>query len=255
MKNYFNIGSLKVHYYGVIMAAAMLIGIFLTCALSKKREVKQEHIFDLALLVLPLAILGARVYYCIFSEQSYTFAQFWQINKGGLAIYGGVIGGFVGVIIFCLIRKKNILAVCDLVVPALILGQAIGRWGNFINQEAYGYAVNNPAWQWFPFAVNIGGSWHLATFFYESMWNLLCFGVLLTIILKTKKVGLPTAFYLMLYGLGRVFIEGLRTDSLYWGSLRVSQVLSGTLILVGICILIVVLVKNRHKGESSEEKL
>ncbi|MFQ6772874.1 MAG: prolipoprotein diacylglyceryl transferase [Clostridia bacterium] len=261
MKNYFTIGSLEIHYYGVIMASAMLIGIFLTYFLSKKRDVKKEHIFDLALIVLPLAVLCARAYYCIFSEHDYSFVEFWQINKGGLAIYGGVIGGFIGVMIFCLIRKKNILAVCDILVPALILGQALGRWGNFINQEAYGYAVTNPAWQFFPFSVYIEaeGAWHLATFFYESMWNLLTFVVLLITLIKCKNRGIPTALYLILYGIGRVFIEGLRTDSLYLGNtgIRVSQLVSGALILVGIGILIAILVKNRRTKEvlSPDEKV
>ena len=258
MKNYFTIGSLEIHYYGVLMASAMLIGIFLAFGISERKNIKRESIFDLALIVLPLAVLGARTYYCIFSDYHYTFAEFWQINKGGLAIYGGVIGGFIGVVIFCLIKKKDIRSVCDVIAPSLILGQAIGRWGNFINQEAYGYVINNPKWQFFPVGVEVDGVWHLATFFYESMWNLVVFAVILTIFFKTKSKGTTTAWYLILYGLGRTVIEGLRTDSLYIGStgIRVSQALSVVLILCGIGMLIYNLVKNKKtkvvKSDSNE---
>lgn len=240
----FELFGISVRYYGVIIASAMLIGVFLSQYLAKKKGLNPDDIVVLALLIIPLSILGARIYYCIFSDTAYTFKTFWNIRKGGLAIYGGVIGGIVAILIFCVIKRdfKLVVKLFDVIVPSLILGQALGRWGNFINQEAYGYLVTNPKWQWFPFAVEIdvvgGTEWHLATFFYESMWNLIGFVLLMILFNKSKQVGTATGFYLAYYGLGRIWIEGLRTDSLYWGPFRVSQWLSGALIVIGLSILV-----------------
>lgn len=250
----FTIFGYSIKFYGLIMATAMLIGVFLACHLAKKRNVKSDDIFLLALIVLPCSVVGARLYYCIF-EGGYTFAELFQIRKGGLAIYGGVIGGIVGIVIFCLIKKnfKLLITLFDICAPCLILGQALGRWGNFFNQEAYGTYISDPRFQFFPFGVyiedvchqsgclcgNQAGMWHLATFFYESIWNLIGFIILILVYYKTKKTGTTTAFYLIWYGLGRTFIEGLRTDSLYLGStgIRVSQALSAIMVVVGIVIL------------------
>lgn len=259
----FYLFGLEIKFYGLIMATAMLVGYFIACKLAKKRGVDNNDILTLAIIVLPLAVLGARIYYCIFSGYSYTFLEFigWQNGTfaiRGLAIYGGVIGGFVGVLIFCAIKKsfRILLVLTDILVPVLILGQAMGRWGNFFNQEAYGYSVTNPSLQWFPFAVLIDGEgWHLATFFYESMWNLIGFVILLIVFNKYKTSGIATATYLIYYGLGRVLIEGLRTDSLYlWNtSIRVSQLLSAILILVGCAILVFIALRKRKKGVLNEK--
>ncbi len=133
----------------------------------------------------------------------------------------------------------------------------MGRWGNFFNQEAYGNLVTNPKWQWFPFAVKIdtfgGFEWHLATFFYESLWNVVGFVILMVIFFKTKQLGTITGAYLTYYGLGRIWIEGLRTDSLYWGPLRVSQWLSAILVVIGLTILVYNYVIKR-KGKAYEQK-
>lgn len=258
MINGFTIFGLEIKFYGLIIAAAMLIGIYISGKLFEKRDMERDSIFDLALIMLPSAILGARLYYVIFSGRSYTFAEFWQINNGGLAIYGGVIAGLLAIIIFCLIKKKNIATVCDCIVPALILGQALGRWGNFFNQEAYGYEVINEFWQFFPFSVYIeGAGWHLATFFYESLWNLIVFFILLKIFKKYTSSGTTAASYFILYGIGRLFIEGLRTDSLYIANslIRVSQLLSALLIFIGILWLIFIHLKHRkEKNIENKEK-
>ena len=240
----FTLFGTEIKLYGIIIALAMLVAIFLSQHLAKKRGLNPDDIIILALMVIPLSILGARTYYCIFSDIDYTFKTFWQIRNGGLAIYGGIIGGIIAIIIFAIIKKdlKIIIKLFDVIVPSLILGQAMGRWGNFFNQEAYGRLVTNPDLQWFPFAVKIdvigGYEWHLATFFYESMWNLIGFGLALIVFNKSKKWGTTTGFYLAYYGLGRLWIEGLRTDSLYWGPFRVSQVLSAILVLIGMAILV-----------------
>lgn len=257
----FFVGSLEIKFYGLIMAIAMLIGIFLACKLAKKKGIKSDDIFLLALIVLPCSVICARLYYCIFSDYNYSFVEFFKIHEGGLAIYGGVIGGLIGIFIFALIKKnfKIVWTICDICVPCLILGQVLGRWGNFFNQEAYGNYITNPNLRWFPFGVfiencyqsgcecgGVGASgWHMATFFYESMWNLIGFAILMVVYYKSHSTGTTTASYLIWYGLGRLFIEGLRMDSLYVGSssIRVSQLLSLLLVLLGVTILIVIIVK------------
>jgi len=248
----FSIFGMFVNWYGVIIAFGMLLGLFVAIKSFKKRGYKVDTVIDLALVAIPSAIVGARLYYVIFFTHDYTFWEIFKIWEGGMAIYGGVIGGFIGVLIYCLIKKINLLEVCDCIAPSLILGQAIGRWGNFTNQEAYGSLITDPNWQFFPFAVNIPSShftpeatdavinafgsvvdnaWFMATFFYESMWNFIVFSVLLLVFYKVGVRGLTLCTYFILYGLGRFVIEGLRLDSLYWGSFRVSQVLSLLLVI------------------------
>lgn len=251
-EKHFTIFGLDIAYYGLIIAIGMGIGVFLACKNAKLRGLKTDDMIILACYVLPLAIIGARIYYVLFSLDQFTsFWQVFEIWKGGMAIYGGVIGGAIGVMFYCIIHKKNFLDVADVVVPSLILGQAIGRWGNFFNQEAYGYCIKNASAQWFPIGVYIedcsqaicecgGSGWHLATFFYESIWNLTIFVVLLLLLRKkkTRLRGSIMCLYLIGYGAGRVWIEGLRTDSLYIGSIRVSQFLSILLILFGIVFIV-----------------
>ena len=254
--NGFSIFGFEIKFYGIIIALGMLIAIIIAVYNTKYRGLKSDDIYTVALFVLPLSILGARSYYCIFSDYSYTFLEFIDIRSGGMAIYGGVIGGALGILLYCLIFKKNFIKIADVAVVSLILGQAIGRWGNFFNQEAYGYEITNKAMQWFPFGVFIesNNAWHLATFFYESMCNFAIFALLMVLIRKTKTPGIITGAYLIGYGLVRCLIEGLRTDSLYWGIFRVSQVLSVILILAGIIIILLVKLIPRWK-KSKEQKL
>ena len=255
--NGFEIFGIEVKFYGLIMALSMFLGVMLACRLAKKRGVKSDDIYLLALIVLPCAVVGARLYYCFFYEYNYTFRELFNIRQGGLAIYGGVIGGVIGIIIFALIKKnwKMIFVLCDICAPCLILGQALGRWGNFFNQEAYGNLITNTNLQWFPFAVFIESenAWFQATFFYESLWNLIGLGILLFVYLKTKRTGITTAIYLVWYGLGRLWIEGLRTDSLYIGStgIRVSQLISLVLVVAGSIILLVNYLKQRKEKEKT----
>lgn len=250
----FSIGGLEIKFYGVIMALSMLLGIVLACKLAKKRGIKTDDILLLALILLPCAVVGARLYYCLFYAYDYSFAEIFNLRQGGLAIYGGVIGGVIGVVIYCLIKKdiKMIGVICDICAPCLILGQALGRWGNFFNQEAYGNIITNPNFQWFPFAVFIEdeNAWFQATFFYESLWNAIGLAILLVVYYKSKHIGTTTASYLIWYGLGRLWIEGLRSDSLYIGntSIRVSQLLSALLIVLGIVYLVYNYIRSRKKN-------
>lgn len=253
--NGFSIFGFEIKFYGLIIAIGMLVGIFFAVKNTKYRDLKPDDIYTLALYVLPLAIIGARLYYVVFSGYQYTFLEILNLRTGGLAIYGGVIGGAVGVFLFCMVHKKNFFKIADVAVISLILGQAVGRWGNFFNQEAFGYEVVNPSLQWFPFAVYIEqtSTWHLATFFYESFFNLLIFLALFFLIRKIKTKGIITALYFVLYGLVRMVVEGFRTDSLYWGQFRVSQILSALLFVGGIiAIIIIILTKKWNEKKTME---
>ncbi len=238
------------------MALSMLLGVVLASNICKKKGIKSDDIYLLALIILPCAVVGARLYYCFFYEYNYSFKELFNIRQGGLALYGGVIGGVIGIVIFSLIKKnwKIIFVLLDVCAPALILGQALGRWGNFFNQEAYGNLITKTSQMWFPFGVYIEAenAWFQATFFYESLWNLIGLIILLVVYFKTKKTGTTTASYLIWYGIGRTWIEGLRSDSLYIGSssIRVSQLLSMILVAVGLIVLtinIVQTIKEKRK--------
>lgn len=242
----FNIGSLRIEYYGLIMAFAMILGVIVACLNAKKRGLKSIDILILACYVLPLAVIGARIYYFIFSLDNYdSFWQIFEIWNGGLAIYGGVIGGALGVMLYCLIHKKNFFAVADIAAPSLILGQAIGRIGCFFAGCCYGIEVTNPEHMWFPLSTQINGVWHYSTFFYESFWNFLVFAGLMCVLYLAKPIkeyGVLMSLYLVFYGIGRAWIEALRGDSLYLGAIKVSQLLSILLIIAGVAIITVIYV-------------
>jgi phosphatidylglycerol:prolipoprotein diacylglycerol transferase len=241
--NLFGIEGLNIAWYGVIIASGMVLGVLLASLRAKNRGYKSDVILDFVLLAIPLAVIGARLYYVAFEWESYAdnLLKIFAINQGGLAIYGGVIGGFLAALILCKAKKFPFLTLIDLAVPSLILGQSIGRWGNFINQEAFGNLITNPKLQFFPVGVYIDAlqEWHQATFFYESFWNAVLLAVVLLIAKKRPKDGTLLAVYFIGYGIGRTIIEGLRTDSLYLvGNIRISQVLSAVLVVIGIVMLL-----------------
>lgn len=245
VQNLFGIPELNIAWYGVIIACGLLLGISLATARARNRGWKSDLVLDFILLAVPLAVIGARLYYVAFEWENYAqnLGDLFAINKGGLAIYGGVIGGFLAAFLFTRVTKFPFLKLIDLVIPSLILGQAIGRWGNFINQEAFGGLVTNPGLQFFPFAVYIDalGEWHQATFFYESFCNCILLAVTLLVGRKRPKDGTLLAIYFVGYGLIRAVVEGFRTDSLYLtGNLRVSQLLSALLVLTGILLLVLI---------------
>ena len=233
-----------IHWYGVLIALGVLGAVLLAWLREERLGLKRETTLDLALICVPVGILCARLYYVIFSWDYYAAhpAEILDIRGGGLAIYGGVIGGVLAGWIYSRVKKIPFGTLADLVAPGLAFGQAVGRWGNFLNQEAYGAAVTNPHLHIFPLSVYIEGSgWHYATFFYESLWcALIC--IFLLIAEKRgffKRKGDTFLWYLFLYALERCLVEGLRTDSLYIGPLRVSQALSLTVLLVlqiGLCL-------------------
>ncbi len=244
-ENLFGIEGFNIAWYGVIIVFGMALGIMLAMYRAKKRNINPDIFLDFAFMAIPLAIVCARAYYVIFEWDSYAnnIIKIFAVNEGGLAIYGGVIGGLIAALIFSRLKKISLLTLVDLAVPSLILGQAIGRWGNFVNQEAFGNLITNPKLQFFPFAVYIEklGQWHQATFFYESAWNTVLLAIVLVLVYKRVKEGMLLSAYLIGYGLGRFLIEGLRADSLYiFTGIRVSQMLSAILVAVGIVLFILV---------------
>ena len=243
IENLFGIQGFHIAWYGVIIGMGMLLGVLLASYHAKKSGYKTDLIFDLAIIALPSSIICARIYYVIFEWEEYVQdpIRIFAIRQGGLAIYGGIIGGLLATALFCRRHKFPVLLLFDFLMPSLALGQAIGRWGNFMNQEAYGNIIMDPKLQFFPYGVYIDaiGEWHQATFFYESMWDLLVFIILMLLARKGRKPGTLFAVYLIGYGMGRTVIEGLRTDSLYLtGNIRVSQLLSLILVAAGAGLLV-----------------
>lgn len=247
--------GLEIKFYGIIMALAFIFATIICIYIFKKKKYYEELPYTLLLIVFPCSIFGARLYYVLFqSNVSYTIGEFFAIWNGGLAIYGGIIGGLIAIAVYCIIKKINLLTILDVVAPCVVFAQALGRWGNFFNQEAHGGLIPNPNLQYFPYGVLIDGSWFQATFFYESFWNFLTFFVLMFIILKSDKQGISTGVYLFLYGLARIYIEGLRTDSLIIGStgIRVSQVISGFCIIIGITLCVLALLGKMQATDKSK---
>ena len=238
----FQIGSVSVYWYGILIALALLLGTMLGTVREKQFSLKKDTSLNFVLLAVPLSVVCARLYYVVFSLSAYrsNLLEILNLREGGLAIYGGVIGGFLAAWIYARRSRVPLGSLCDLCAPCLALGQAIGRWGNFFNQEAYGLATSSPSLRFFPLSVYISAldEWHLATFFYESAWCLLITVSLLLLERKRafSRQGDEFCWYAVLYALERAVVEGLRTDSLMLGSIRISQLLAWTCVLAaGIC--------------------
>lgn len=242
----FQIGSFEVRWYGILIAFGVIVAILLASYNCKRKDVDFDIILDGFFIAFPAAIIGARVYYVIFEFQNYkdNIIDIFNIRKGGLAIHGGLIGAFLAVYIYSRIKKLKILKYLDIAAPSIILAQAIGRWGNFMNGEAHGGEVSYEFISKFPSFIergmNIGGVYYHPTFLYESIWNLIVCIILLIILYKKRHNydGIVIASYMILYSLGRVFIEGLRTDSLMIGNIRVAQLISITGIIAGTAIIL-----------------
>lgn len=241
----FSIFGLEISYYGLMMGIAFLVAIGIAIFNAKKRGMTTDDILLLAIYIIPLSILGARTYFCIFSGNTFTFWQFFEIWNGGLAILGGVIGGVVAIGLYCLIHKKNILQILDIAAPSLIIGQAIGRIGCFFAGCCYGVEVANPALHFFPVSIQIDGVWHFATMFWECGACLLGFLALQLFFKKRPPKGAVTCGYLCIYGAWRAFVETFRGDSLMFTGLKVSQVLSILLLIAGIIGLILIYTKHK----------
>ena len=280
----FTLFGRDVYWYGVLMALGILIAVWLTLKEGKRKRLTEDDILDMCLVIIPSGVVGARLYYVIFEWASYASnpIRALYIWEGGLAIYGAVIGGLLGMFIYSRVRKIRFLKLADCIAPGLVLAQAIGRWGNFFNQEAYGLPVTpemlaaHPILGYFPISVAIEGTHyfdkavctacataangahlHLATFFYESAWCLIVFVVLWLTRKRVKHDGDTFFLYVLLYSLERTFVEGLRGDSLWiikpsaagmTDGVRVSQALS-FLLFVGVLVFFIIrAVREKKEG-------
>jgi len=223
-----------VPWYSFLIVLGALAAIVLACREEKRAGLEKDTVIDLSLILLPAGIIGARIYFVVFSWDRFKndLLSVFRIWEGGIAIYGAIIAGLLVLVLFCRRRKLSPLLLCDLIAPGLAFAQGLGRWGNYFNMEAYGLKVVNPDYCFFPLAVLIpsagGNEWHLAAFFYESVWD---FAIFIFLILFRRKLFRRTGdvfcFYAFLYAAGRLIVEDLRMDSLYAGSsIRVSQLLS-----------------------------
>ena len=232
----FSVFGLTIRWYGIIIACGMLIAIVISSYTSKLKNINYDELLNMILISLPLAIIGARLYYVIFSFSDYVNNPIEILNtrQGGLAIHGGVIVGLLTSFTYCYRRKLKFLDYADVIAPSIIIAQAIGRWGNFFNQEAHGGPVAYSFIKHFPMFIqngmHIDGIYYHPTFLYESIWDLCVFFILLIILKRSKHTGIVIFTYIGLYSMGRFFIEGLRTDSLMIGPLRIAQVVS----LIGV---------------------
>lgn len=248
-----DLGFIQIYWYTIFILLAVLVAGLVAYHEIKKQKIDQEFFINLLFYTVIIGIIGARIYYVLFNWSYYSnnLIEIFEIWNGGLAIHGGIIAGGLFALFYSRKYKVNTFKLLDIMVVALIIGQAIGRWGNFFNQEAFGPIVSKdflvslklPA-----FIVDgmyINGSYHHPTFLYESLWNIIGFVVLL-LIRKFKnylKTGQLTGFYCAWYAIGRFFIEGLRTDSLMLGSIKMAQLVSILMFIAGILLIVI-----RRKG-------
>ena len=229
----FHIGRKPVYWYGIIIAAGFFLALLYAFSEAKRTGFSQDDLSNAVLIGTPAAIVCARLYYVIFNFKDYkdNLSEIIAVWNGGIAIYGGLIGACLAGYIYCRIRKISFLQLVDTVCGGFFIGQFIGRWGNFVNSEAYGVKTSLP-WK---MGVMEGGEliYVHPTFLYESLWNFIGFLILLKLRKNKKYDGRLFYFYILWYGLGRIWIEGLRTDSLYIGAFRVSQLVAAICIIVG----------------------
>lgn len=238
------LGPLEIRWYALCILSGLLVAVYLASKEAPRKRILPDDISDFILIAFPLAIVGARLYYVLFTWETYQYhlLDIFAVWNGGLAIYGGLITGFIVLYLFTRKRLISIWDFLDVAAPSVMLAQAIGRWGNFFNQEAYGNAVAQL--DYLPAFIRqqmyIDGSYRIPTFLYESLWNLAGFALICVLRRRPKllKQGEILCFYLVWYGLGRFVIEGMRTDSLLFFGLRVSQWLSAVLVLLGITLFV-----------------
>lgn len=228
----FTLFGIDIMWYGILIATGMVIAVFIALREAKRLKISEDDILNLAMIAIPCGLIGARAYYVIFNWSYYAgnIAEILNFRGGGLAIHGGLIGGILAGFIYAKIKKINFFKLADCVVLGIPLAQAIGRWGNFLNQEAHGGPTN------LPWGIMVDGVKVHPTFLYESIWDLGVFLFLFIFRKKQKYQGQILVDYIILYSIGRFFIEGLRTDSLMLGPLRMAQVISLACIILGVIL-------------------
>ena len=242
-----DLGIITIHWYSILIFIAILLGSNLAIKEAKRHGYNEDFMVNLLFLGVIFGIVGARVYYVIFNFDYYkdNLIEMFKVWNGGLAIHGGIIAGLISTMIICYKKKVNLIKILDYMVVGLIIAQAIGRWGNFFNGEAHGplttlaYLEGLHLPQFIIDGMYINGNYYIPTFLYESIW---CFlGFIIMLVLRRRKfmkVGYLTSFYLVWYGFERFLVEGFRTDSLMFLSLRVAQLVSLLMVLIGICLFI-----------------
>lgn len=224
-----------IYWYGIIICAGFILAALYVSSRTKEFGITSDNLMDCLIICVPLGIICARIYYVVFEWSYYAEhpGEIIAIWKGGIAIYGGIIGTLIGLFVYSRVKKLSFASLCDLAAFGLLIGQCIGRWGNFVNGEAHGGPTT------LPWGMTIdGGSMVHPTFFYESLWNLIGFILLHFYSKKRKFKGEMALLYVAWYGAGRAWIEGLRTDSLYIGPVRVSQLLAAISCIAAIAVLV-----------------
>jgi len=229
----FSLFGIQVRWYGILISIGLILGLLLALRECRRVGYDENKLLDIIIITVPISVVGARLYYVIFNWDYYKNnpSEIIAIWHGGIAIHGAILAGLITVILYTKIKNISFWQTSDIVSPSLILGQAIGRWGNFINQEAYGYETN------LPWGIYIDGVKRHPTFLYESLWDL---GVFAFLMWYRKRKGLDGdvfLFYLILYSIGRFIVEGFRTDSLMLGPFRVAQIVSIIFIITGITLM------------------
>lgn len=249
-----DLGFITIHLYSIMILLAILIGGKLAISESKKQNLSGDFMFNLIFYTIIFGVIGARLYFVLFNFDYYSnnLIEILMVWHGGLAIHGGIIAGLITIIIYCYKHKVNTLKVLDIIVVSLIIAQAIGRWGNFFNGEAHGpettlaYLQSLPLPNFVIEGMYINGTYYIPTFFFESVWCIIGFIILL--IFRRRKFAKPgqtMSLYLIWYGVGRFFIEGMRTDSLMLMNLKVAQIVSLIMIITGFIIFILMMVRGR----------
>jgi len=267
----FTLFGRPVAWYGILITCGMILAVLYALHICKFEGISSDDIIDFAFVVIVCGVLGARLYYVIFKWDSYlvTDAQNFLMNiwetlknvvavwEGGLAIYGGIIAGILTALVYARKRKLKFIKLLDILAPCVWIGQVIGRWGNFINMEAYGAETTLPWRMGLLYSYLDNGIWDVEkyvhpTFLYESLWNLTALVLVLIFYKKKKFDGQICSIYFMWYGFGRMLIEGLRTDSLMLGSLRISQGVGFVSLILGIVLTIVFVKKNRSSKTAED---
>lgn len=250
----FRFGPFAIHWYGILIAAGVLLGTIIACREATRRGENADTLLNILVYSVIAALLGSRLYYVLFNWSYYreNIAKAFALWEGGLAIHGGIAGGFIIGFVLLKLNRLPVGKFLDIVAPSMILGQAIGRWGNFFNQEAFGVPTELP-WKLFIDPAHrpekyAQSSYFHPTFLYESLWNFLVFATLFWVLRKRLERYQGTLFlsYLGLYSVGRFFTESLRTDSLMLGSLRAAQLVSVGLILLGAIAIPAIIVRKRR---------
>lgn len=249
----FEIFGREIRWYGILISIGVMAAFLVANINAKRKNLNFDIIIDGFLWSFPISIVGARLYYVAFELENYhSFIDVINIRNGGLAIHGGLIGGLLTAYIFMKVKKLNFLEYIDAIIPGVILAQAVGRWGNFMNQEAHGGPVTKEFISKFPEFIQNGmlikGTYYHPTFLYESVCNLIIFGILMYILYKKKNQhGIVLGSYMVLYSIARFFIEGMRTDSLMFIGLRIAQIVSLAGIVAGIIVIWISVISSKRK--------